>query len=474
MAEPMASGTRIRPFARLLDKSKAPVWAISPAGKLIYLSSGCSEWLGVDGELQLDRRSIAGAPVSNDRLDLIAAALAPPAELQRRGTASLRITPPGIDQQRGSTLEVRFVRIGKGNTALVIAIAGEFDDRVPDPELNDAIAVRQQLDAWRRRNATIATNISAGTSNLARRLRRRMQVASSTRTNVGFFGPRGSGGESILAKIHELSAPGENLVNVDGPLMDSELLDATLMPALHHLAEAKTACVTALVRGLDEMPFEAQQRLASLLDTFSGRMRLLATCGSQLLELNAPTEDVVSETLSLDEERARGLCPQLIDAISSLTIVNRELAARVEDVPVMATAMLDTRHAAGEGPGERISRAALDALVIYPWPRNHEELDDAIRHAIQTATGNIITVDHLPLAIRSYQPGAPLQRAKHTQLSLDDALQRYELRMILETLQAAEGNRAEAARRLGISRARLIRRLAEHSPSTPSGKESLE
>ena len=472
MTEPMASGTGIRPFARLLDRSKAPVWAISPAGKLVYLSPGCSEWLGVDGALLLDRRSIAGAPVSNDRLDLIAAALAPPAELPRRGTASLRITPPVVDQHRGTNREVRFVRIGDGDAALVIAIAGEFDDRVPDPELKDAVAIRQQLDAWRRRNATIATNITAGTSNLARRLRRRMQVASSTRTDVGFFGPPGSGGESLLAQIHELSSPGEDLVNVDGPLMDSELLDAALMPVLHHLAEAKTAYATALVRGLDEMPFEAQQRLASLLDTFSGRLRLLAMCGSQLLELNAPTDDVVNETLSLDEESARGLCPQLINVISSLTIVNRELAARVEDVPLMATAMLDTRQAAGEGPAERISRAALDALVVYPWPRNHEELEDAIRHAIRTATGNIIAVDHLPLAIRSYQPGAPLQHAKHTKLSLDDALQRYELRLILETLEAAEGNRAEAARRLGISRARLIRRLDERSPSIPPGKES--
>ena len=134
------------------------------------------------------------------------------------------------------------------------------------------------------------------------------------------------------------------------------------------------------MRGLDEMPFEAQQRLAGLLDTFSGRLRLLASCGSQLLELNAPTDDVISESsVELDEERARGLCSQLIDVISSLTIVNRPLAQRVEDIPLIATAMLDTRHAAGEGPAERINRAALDALVVYPWPHNYEELEHAIR-----------------------------------------------------------------------------------------------
>ena len=49
------------------------------------------------------------------------------------------------------------------------------------------------------------------------------------------------------------------------------------------------------------MPFEAQQRLAGLLDTFSGRLRLLASCGAQLIELNAPTDDVISESLSFEE-----------------------------------------------------------------------------------------------------------------------------------------------------------------------------
>ena len=40
-------------------------------------------------------------------------------------------------------------------------------------------------------------------------------------------------------RIHELSAPGENLINVDGPLMDSDLLDATLMPALINWQKAR-------------------------------------------------------------------------------------------------------------------------------------------------------------------------------------------------------------------------------------------
>ena len=457
----MASGSKIRPLAKLLDSSNAPLWAIGPSGRLVYLSVGCSRWLGVEAEALLDRRSVAGAPVSNELLDRIAASLSPPPGVTVNGTASLRVMPPAVDAHRGEPREVRFVRIGDGETALILAVAGSFEDRQRDPGLQDTIAIRQRLDAWRQQHAAIATTFTAGDSTPAKRLRRRMHVAASTRSDVGFFGAPGTGGESILHRIHELSSPGEHLITVEGPLMDSELLDATLMPALHQLAESKKANATALIRGLDEMPYEAQQRLVTLLNTFSGRLRLLAVCGPQIAELREPTDDSVSDALSFEEEETRGLCKELVDVLSALTILNQALASRVEDIPLLATSMLDARRASGEGVAERLSRAALDALVIYPWPGNHQELDDAIRHALRIATGHAIAAEHLPLAIRSYRPGEQLHRGSHANLSLDDAVQRYECRLIQEAVEAADGNRAEAARRLGISRARLIRRLSE-------------
>ena len=43
----MASGTKIRTLTRLLDTQHAPLWAIGPSGKLVYLSAGVGEWLRV-------------------------------------------------------------------------------------------------------------------------------------------------------------------------------------------------------------------------------------------------------------------------------------------------------------------------------------------------------------------------------------------------------------------------------------------
>lgn len=467
----MASGSKIRPLARLLDECEAPLWVIGPTGRLAYLSADCEAWLGTPAQSLVDRRSVAGSSVSDDPLDRLAASLAPPPGMSARGTASLRVQPPGIGAHRPEPREARYVRVGNGNLSIVVGVAGHFDDRAADPELQDAIAVRQRLDAWRKQHAALATIATAGDSVLARRMRRRIAVAASVRSDLGLFGPTGCGSESIANRIHQRSSPGETFVRVDGPLMDAELLDATMMPALHRLNDSTESRATALVCGLDEMPLEAQQRLVSLLAAFNDRLRLIALCGPQPKTIVPASEkSEAAEILSLHDEMPHGLCGELIETLSAMTIVCHRLADRVEDIPAIATGMLDHRRSAGEGTAERMSRAALDALVIYPWPRNLDELDEAIRHAVRTAPGSSIGVDHLPLAIRSYRPGAPAAPG-NTLLPLDESLRRYQRRIIMEAVDSAGGNRAEAARRLGISRARLLRKLEE---SAEAASESAD
>jgi DNA-binding NtrC family response regulator len=461
----MASGTKIRALTRLLDASTAAFWVIGPAGKIAYLSAGVGQWLGVDANQLVDRRSVAGVPESDHPLDRLAASLSPPPGLNECGTASLRVQPPSIETSAAEPgdrepRDVRFVRVGSPG-GLTIAVAGDFDDQQIDPQLQESEAVRQRLDRWRRRHAQLAAIATAGVSGSARRVRLRLQVATSTRTHVGFFGPPGCGSESIAASVHQLSAPGESLVRVDGPLMDPELLDATMIPLINQLADSSGARATALVRGLDEMPLEAQQRLGELLHTYSGRMRLLALCSDRPEVIREPVEEAVETPLdsALHDGPQRGIHSQLIEILSALTVTIEPLSARVEDIPLLAAAVVDARHAAGEGTAERLSRTALDALVVYPWPGNFDELSDAMRHAVRTASRSAIGVEHLPLAIRTFRVGGQPQPASVT--SLDQTVRRYELRLIHAAVEAAGGNRAEAARQLGISRARLIRRLAE-------------
>lgn len=457
----MASGTKIRLFTKLLDATDAPLWVISPSGRLAYLSAGCGPWLGVDVNSLVDRQAIAGAPVSDGRLDRIAASLSPPPGLDSRGTASLKVQPPATENHRPESIEVRFVRVGADESAITVAVGGDFLDRETDRELQDAVAIRQRLDAWRKQQSTMATIATAGDSKVARRTRRRLQLAARARTDLALIGPAGCGSESIATYIHQHSASDESLVRVDGPLMDAELMEATLSSAIHPLTESSEARVTVLVRGLDETPFEAQQRLAELWTAFGGRLRLIGLCSPSVTELIDPEGDKgANDDSELAEPNIqRGLQAQLIETLSALTITIAPLAARVDDLPLMATALIDRKRASSKTSVEQINRAALDALVSYPWPGNFEELAQAIDSAAKRASGPSISVEHLPLAIRSYRSGDNPAANKQRRVSLDHAVARFEMRLIDEAVEAADGNRAEAARRLGISRARLLRKM---------------
>lgn len=466
----MASGTKIRPFSRLLDTTDVPLWIIGPSGRLTYLTSGCAAWLKVDVELLVDRRSIAGTPVSDDPLDLLAASLSPPHGIASRGTASLKIHPPSMGDARPSAREVRFIRVGQGDASWTICVAGDFDDRVTDTELQDAVALRQRLDVWRHSHGQFAVTTTVGDSTATRQLRQRLKVAASTRTDVGFFGPIGCNSQSMATRVHQLSAPGEPLIVVDGPLMDPELLDASLIPLVHQLNDSARARGSVLVRDLTEMPLDAQLHLASMITTFAGRLRLLALCRPSPEQFNDASDDQELRTgFEIEMDRASGLCSDLIDVLSSLHVVIEPIARRVDDIPMLATALLDSVCAAGKSTAERLSRAAMDALVVYPWPRDHEELREAIDHAARTATKTIIGVENLPLAIRSYRPGHTT--SQDSVPPLDDAVKRFEWRLIHQAIEQAGGNRAEAARRLGISRARLLRKLEDQTSANQAEEE---
>jgi len=100
-------------------------------------------------------------------------------------------------------------------------------------------------------------------------------------------------------------------------------------------------------------------------------------------------------------------------------------------------------------------------LLLYPWPENFEELDAAIRHACSVCRTPAIGPDDLPLSIRSFRSHGLSKPKPIVATNLDNAMRDFELRKIHQALQLADGNRSEAARLLGISRARLLRRLAD-------------
>ena len=446
----MATSTKIRLFSRLLDRCESPFWVIGPDDRLVFLSAAVGQWLSIDPELLIGRKCLAGASITDDPLDFLAASLAAPPGFLKQGTASLVVQPAMPDSRSGRPLQLdtRFVRLDDGDQTLTLAMTGKFDDETTDTEIESAVSLRQQLDSWRQHHERSAVAITIGSSRSAKRTSYQIQVAGSTRTDVLVVSPPGCFAESIAHSIHRKSAPGEVVATIDGPLMDSELLDASLSAPLAHLAGSDSATATAIIKAVDETPLEAQQRMTQHLAHFGNRLRLIAIAGA----VSPESDELVAEG------DIGGIDSDLLDRLCGIHVQIDPLAERVEDLQLMATAFLDRRRAAGDTSADRFSRPALDALVIYPWPGNYEELDQAVRHASRACRGETLAPQDLPLAVRSYRPSAGSVEGL-PQIDLDQAVAKFEQQVITGTLEAVNGNRAEAARRLNISRARLLRKL---------------
>jgi transcriptional regulator of acetoin/glycerol metabolism len=98
-----------------------------------------------------------------------------------------------------------------------------------------------------------------------------------------------------------------------------------------------------------------------------------------------------------------------------------------------------------------VARDALQRLFSHPWPGNVRELRNAVESAVVTASGDRLALLDLPPEFRS---GARRQHEGPTNAGHEAQRQR-----IADVLREAGGNRSAAARRLGISRVALWKRM---------------
>lgn len=451
-------GTSVRPLARLLAGA-APLWIFDHDGRLAYVSAECGRWLGIDPQhlIGRDARAIASSEgTAADFAARVATSIAPPAGVGRGALVAVTVHPPAASAELDppTPRSVLYVPLGSDALPAIMAIADvAFPERVPNETLESRVLLEEVARQMASSPVRAPLAITLGSSVAAQRLNYQIAAACSSFTHVTLICPAGSPAEPIVRHIHDstpalsgdASAPPGPLVPVDGPLMDAELFDVTTGALVSQLVEGDASTAALLVHHIDQMPGDAQSRLALLLHNHPHRLRLFATT----------TRHAAKASLSL--------LPSLAALIGTFELHVPPLRERVEDIPQIAAALLERRRLAGETRAEQIGRDALDRLVLYPWPANFEELVAAISSASRECRGETIRIEHLPLVIRSFgAPQASTPRPPETKfkaVALDEALERLECELIRRALEHSRGNRAAAARQLGISRPRLLRRI---------------
>ncbi len=105
----------------------------------------------------------------------------------------------------------------------------------------------------------------------------------------------------------------------------------------------------------------------------------------------------------------------------------------------------------------RISTPAIDMLMSYHWPGNVRELENVIERAILLTTDDVVHGHHLPPTLQTAEASNTIMQGK-----LEETLLRVEREMLVESLKNAKGNKAKAARDLGITERLIGLRVQRH------------
>jgi two-component system, NtrC family, response regulator AtoC len=289
------------------------------------------------------------------------------------------------------------------------------------------------------------------------------QVAPS-RATVLILGESGTGKELIAHAIHNLSNRNKarfvafNCAAFSPQLIESELFGhergaftgaverrvgrfeqaagGTLF--LDEIAEIDSNIQVKLLRALDPGVFERVGGNQSL----RADVRLIAATNRDLASL-------------VREGKFR---EDLYYRLNVVQIRIPSLRERKEDIPLLVNAFLKEICERDSKAFRPLSPEAMDCLLQYDWPGNVRELKGAIDSGMTLSVGKQITVRDLPLAVRGgTESFGPREAFAQDQVNL----QENERRLIVRALDESGGNRTEAAKKLGISRRTLHRRLRE-------------
>ncbi|MBV8482439.1 MAG: sigma-54-dependent Fis family transcriptional regulator [Verrucomicrobia bacterium] len=313
-----------------------------------------------------------------------------------------------------------------------------------------------------------------GESPAMHRILETIRQVAPTRATVLILGESGTGKELIARAIHNLSNRNKtrfiafNCSAFSPQLVESELFGHE-KGAFTGASERRIGRIEQAAGGtlfldeIGEIDGNVQVKLLRALDpgvfervggnqTIKTDIRLIAATNRDLARL-------------VSEKKFR---EDLYYRLNVVQIRVPPLRERKEDIPLLANAFLKEISQRDNKTFRPLSPEAMEALLRYDWPGNIRELKGAIDSGVTLAIGPQVTLPDLLLTISEARfSGSAGIDEKAGQMNLHN----NEMRLILRALEETRGNRTEAAKKLGISRRTLHRRLKELNLTTSEDEQ---
>jgi two-component system nitrogen regulation response regulator NtrX len=138
------------------------------------------------------------------------------------------------------------------------------------------------------------------------------------------------------------------------------------------------------------------------------------------------------------------------------------LRDRKDDIPLLVDHFLNDCALQNRTRRKTIDQKALKVLKMYGWPGNVRELKNLIERLVILVPGEGITKDDIPPSYRVQDSSTPLIEDEYFAMSdLKDAKKAFEEAFIREKLRENGGNVSQTARRIGVGRSYLHKKLKQ-------------
>ncbi|MDP4005016.1 sigma-54 dependent transcriptional regulator [Methylobacterium sp. NEAU K] len=300
-----------------------------------------------------------------------------------------------------------------------------------------------------------------GSSAGMRRVQKTIGLVADTDSTVLIHGETGTGKEEVARALHAYSRRrARPFIPINCAAIPAHLLESELFG---HVRGAFTGAVsdragafheaeggTLFLDEIGDMPAAMQAKILRVIQD-----RMVTPLGGRAARVDARLIAATHRDLPalVAEGRFRA---DLYYRLNGLPICLPPLRERLADIVPLAEYFLARS-------GKRLSGSAASRLLVYGWPGNVRELRNVVERAAMLIRCGVIAADDIELPAERPPPsedgGLP---ADWLAGDLPGAVARLERTMIAAALREADGNRARAARRLGIQRQLLYAKIERY------------
>ena len=312
------------------------------------------------------------------------------------------------------------------------------------------------------RSSTLALEL-VGRSVAIVRVQELIRRAAQVDGGVLLVADRGADVESVVRELHERARrPSAALVHVACSSGDPARLDSLLfgpapdsassdLESVSSGSQIAAACGgTLFLQDVVDLPAALQARLARI--ARDGEVRLDGQPATTNLRLDASAAPGIDAEVHTNRFRS-----DLYRRLSTSRIDLPQLRERPDDVPALATRILEDWCAARGVPARAFTQTALALLSALTWPGNVAELKGMVERAAQETSHDVIQIEDVLPALNLDR--APVRFTPSGQLR--EARLRFERDYIAAVLQHHGWRMADAAETLGIQRPNLYRKARQ-------------